>query len=128
MARILIIGEDPDSTKPEDHPPGVTADSIRTALDRARSAFLSNGHDAEILFTTSADSIAHELADAVRGRHYDVLVIGAGLRVLPPMAQHFERLMNAIREHAPDARLAFNTKPDDTAEAAERQLRAGSRI
>ena len=33
--------------------------------------------------------------------------------------------MNAVREHAPDARLAFNTKPDDTAQAAERQL--GSR-
>ena len=74
---------------------------------------------------TDADSIALQLADAVRGRQYDVLVIGAGLRVLPPMAQHFERLMNAIREHAPGARLAFNTNPDDTAEAAERQLRAG---
>lgn len=125
MARILIIGEDPDGIKPEDHPPGVTADGIRAALDRARARLLSQGHEAEILLTTSADRIAHELAGAVRGRHYDVLVIGAGLRVLPPMALHFERLMNAIREHAPGARLAFNTNPDDTAEAAERQLRAG---
>lgn len=125
MARILIIGEDPDSIDPADHPPGVTADGIRAALERARAALLSEGHAADILLTTSADSIALELAEAVRGRQYDVLVIGAGLRVLPPMAEHFERLMNAIREHAPHARLAFNTKPDDTAEAAERQLRAG---
>lgn len=125
MARILIIGEDPDSIEPEDHPPGVTPDGIRTALDRARADLQSSGHDADILLTTSVDDIARELADAVRGRSYDVMVIGAGLRVLPPMARHFERLMNAIREHAPEARLAFNSKPDDTAEAAERQLRGG---
>lgn len=124
MARILIIGEDPDSIKPEDHPPGVTSDGIRSALDQARATLRSKGHEAEILLTTSAERIARELADSVRGRQYDVLVIGAGLRVLPPMAQHFELLMNAIREHAPGARLAFNSRPDDTAEAAERQLRA----
>jgi hypothetical protein len=41
------------------------------------------------------------------------------------MALHFERLMNAVRAHAPDARLAFNTRPEDTAEAAEPQLEAG---
>lgn len=123
MAAILIIGEDPDSIKPEDHPPGVTSASIRAALNNARAALQSKGHQVDVLLTTSVDRIATELADAVRGRHFDVLVIGAGLRVLPPMARHFERLMNAIREHAPNARLAFNTKPEDTAEAAERQLR-----
>ncbi len=125
MAAILIVGEDPDSIKPEDLPPGVTVDGIRAALDGARAALLARGHEVGVLLTTSADRIASELAGAVRGRSFDVIVIGAGLRVLPPMALHFERLMNAIREHAPDARLAFNTRPDDTAEAAERQLQGG---
>lgn len=85
----------------------------------------SKGHEAEILLTTSVERVEGELAEVVRGRRFEVIVIGAGLRVLPPMARHFERLMNAIREHAPDARLAFNTKPEDTAEAAERQLKRG---
>jgi hypothetical protein len=122
MAAILIIGEDPDFLRPEDHPPGVTAESVRRGLDDARAALQSKGHRAEILLTTSVDRISDELAQAVRGRHFDVLVIGAGLRVLPPMAAHFERLMNAVREHAPAARLAFNSRPEDTAQAAERQL------
>lgn len=125
MAKILIVGEDPASLKPQDLPPGVTPRGILQALNDARGALQSQGHDAQILLTTSAERIADELAEAVRGRRFDVLVIGAGLRTLPPMATHFERLMNAIREHAPDARLAFNSKPDDTAEAAERQLREG---
>lgn len=127
MAKILIVGEDPDSIAPDAFPPGVTPEGILGALNGARAALQSKGHDAEILLTTSEERIASELADAVRGRRFDVLVIGAGLRTLPPMAPHFERLMNAIREHAPNARLAFNSKPDDTAEAAERQLAAGDR-
>ena len=122
MATILIIGEDPDSLSPDDHPPGVTAEGIRTSLTSARDALRARGHEVDILWTTTVDEIASELASAVRGRDPGVLVIGAGLRVLPPMALHFERLMNAIREHAPRARLAFNSRPDDTAEAAERQL------
>lgn len=125
MASILIIGQNPDHIDPKDFPPGVTPDGIRAGLDASRGALVSKGHEVDVLLTTSAERIARELADAVRGRHYDVLVIGAGLRVLPPFAEHFERLMNALREHAPSARLAFNTRPDDTAEAAERQLRAG---
>lgn len=122
MATILIIGEDPASLNPKDLPPGVTPEGILRDLNGARAALQSKGHRAEILLTTSAERIADELAGAVRGQSFDVLVIGAGLRVLPPMARHFERLMNAIREYAPNARLAFNTNPGDTAEAAERQL------
>lgn len=122
MASVLLIGADPDILKPEDLPPGVTPESIRGGLSSAQAVLQGKGHEVQALWTTSAERIAGELADAVRGRRYDVLVIGAGLRTLPPMAPHFERLMNAIREHAPDARLAFNTKPEDTAAAAERQL------
>lgn len=125
MANILIIGEDPASLKPEALPSGVTPQGILGALNGARAALESKGHHAEILLTTSEERIAEELAEAVRRRRFDVLVIGAGLRTMPPMAGHFERLMNAVREKAPDARLAFNTKPDDTAEAAERQLANG---
>jgi hypothetical protein len=122
MSAILIIGEDPKSLKPSDNPPGVTAETILKGLTDARDALRAKGHEAEILLTTSVDKIEGELSDAVRARRYDVLVIGAGLRVLPPMAQQFERLMNAIRVYAPHARLAFNSKPDDSADAALRQL------
>jgi len=125
MPAILIIGEDPACIEQEDMPPGITPDGILAGLNAAKDALQSKGNQAEILLTTTVDRIARELADSVRGRHFDVIVIGAGLRMLPPMAGHFERLMNAIREHAPNARLAFNSKPDDTAEAAERQIRGG---
>ena len=53
-------------------------------------------------------------------------MVGAGLRIVPAMTPIFEAVINALREHAPEARLAFNLSPEDSADAAERQLsRAG---
>jgi isocitrate lyase len=43
--------------------------------------------------------------------HHDFIVIGAGLRTLPAMAEQFERLMNVVHEQAPNAKLAFNSQP-----------------
>lgn len=49
-------------------------------------------------------------------------MVGAGLRVVPKHALLFEALMNVIHQHAGTARLAFNGKPDESADAARRQL------
>jgi hypothetical protein len=35
----------------------------------------------------------------------------------------FEKLVNIVHDHAPHARLCFNTKPTDTAEAVQRWLK-----
>jgi hypothetical protein len=48
-------------------------------------------------------------------------VIGAGLRTLPGLAKQFERL-NVLHEQAPQAKLAFNSQPDDSDKAALRWL------
>jgi hypothetical protein len=55
---------------------------------------------------------------------YDCVVIRAGLRLPPKSPILFERMVNAIRRAAPDAAIAFNTRPEDTAEAAARWLKA----
>ncbi len=51
-----------------------------------------------------------------------ILMIGAGLRTLPPVALQFERLINVLREKAPHGKLAFNSQPDDCDAAAMRWL------
>jgi hypothetical protein len=47
-------------------------------------------------------------------------MIGAGVRKIDRHFLLFERLVNVVHEHAPRAKLCFNTKPDDTAEAVKR--------
>jgi hypothetical protein len=49
---------------------------------------------------------------------YDCVVIGAGIRLPPPSLSVFEAVINAVHRAAPDAAIAFNTRPEDTADAA----------
>lgn len=124
VSKILIIGEDPNHIDfdapgtPED----VTPESIRDGLEGSRRRLNEAGHDAHILYTTGVDAIADEARTALHERPYEVVVIGAGLRAMPPFALHFERLMNVLHVEAPQARLAFNSEPGDSDRAALRVI------
>ncbi len=76
---------------------------------------------AEVNVTSPIDA---QVSEALRERRYDVIVIGAGLRTLPPMVERFERLINVLHEKAPQAKLAFNSQPADSDAAALRWLPA----
>ena len=49
-----------------------------------------------------------------------LVMIGAGVRKDDEHFLVFERLINVVHEHAPKARLAFNTGPTDSAAAVQR--------
>jgi hypothetical protein len=53
-------------------------------------------------------------------RRYDCILIGAGIRLIAQNTPLFEKLVNVVHEHAPQAKLCFNTRPDDTAAAVQR--------
>ena len=69
---------------------------------------------------TAGPMLEKQLANAI----YDCVVIGGGLRLPPKSLRLFERVVNAIHKAAPKAAIAFNTNPEDTAEAAARWLKA----
>ena len=56
---------------------------------------------------------------------YDCVVIGAGVRLPPRLLSIFEAVINAVRKAAPRAAIAFNTRPEDSADAAARWLPTG---
>ena len=64
------------------------------------------------------------LEKALKGSAYDCVVIGGGLRIPPKSLALFETVVNIIHKAAPLAVIAFNTRPEDTADAAARQLKA----
>jgi len=69
---------------------------------------------------TADSTLKRQLASAT----YDCVVIGGGLRLPPKGLALFERVINAIHKGAPNAAIAFNTHPEDTAEAAGRWLKS----
>jgi hypothetical protein len=55
-------------------------------------------------------------------KQFDCILIGAGIRTIPSNFLLFEKLINVVHEHAPQAKLCFNIMPGDTAEAVQRWL------
>ena len=53
---------------------------------------------------------------------FDCVVIGAGIRAVPDYLLLFEKVINAVHQGAPSAKLCFNTRPGDTAEAVQRWI------
>ena len=60
---------------------------------------------------------------ASKPRH-DCVVIGAGIRQLSRNLPMLETVINAVHRAAPGATIAFNTHPEDSADAAARWLKA----
>jgi hypothetical protein len=61
-------------------------------------------------------------------KKYDCVVIGAGVRLPPRGLALFETIINAVHKGAPGAAIAFNTSPQDSADAAARWLPNGSTV
>ena len=121
---VLIIGEDPaliDFDAP-DAPKDMSAEKVMAGPNGSVARLQSAGHDAELLLTRNADSIEAQVRDALQGKNFDVIVVGAGLRTLPLMAEQFERLMNVLSDRSPQSKLAFNSLPHDSDTAALRWL------
>lgn len=121
---VLIVGEDPaliDFNAPS-APKDMSAERILAGLDASKKELEAAGHTVVVLLTRGADEVERQARDALAQARYDVIVVGAGLRVLPPLTEEFERLINVIHEQAQGSRIAFNTSPGNSAAAAQRHL------
>lgn len=122
---IMVIGLEPsflDFSQPPLADTGLDAQKIRGALEKDAATLNALGHDAELCLTDTGDTAGSVVSARLREKPFDVVVIGAGIRGLPKYFLLFEKLINVVHEHAPGARICFNTKPDDTAEAVSRWL------
>jgi hypothetical protein len=127
MTRVLFIGQIPETVDFSDPaiPPGFNAEKIHAGIAVAMTKTAERGWHADLCLIppdeTAGPTVGKQLATA----HYDCVVIGGGLRLPPKSLTLFETVINAVHKAAPHAAIAFNTRPEDTAEAAARQLPAG---
>ena len=129
MTRVLLVGYDPETVDFTDPalPPGMTVEKVRAGIAIAMTQFAERGWQADLALIrpdkTAVPTIERQLAST----SYDCVVIGAGLRLPPRSLLLFEAVINAVHKAAPGAAIAFNTRPDDSADAAARGMAAGSR-
>lgn len=110
-----------DANVPED-----VKEKLRISLDKLNTDMPAAGYDYQGFFCgpegfePTSESTVSPIANVLQKKKWDVVVIGFGVRGKPELTLYFERLVNAVREYAPQAKLGFNTLPENTLDAAKR--------
>jgi hypothetical protein len=126
MTRILFVGQKPETVDFSDPslPPGFDAEKINAGIALGLAKIKDRGWQGDTCMITPDAAGSAMLKSALKGGVYDCVVIGGGLRLPPKGLALFETVVNTVHKSAPNATIAFNTRPEDTAEAAARQLKA----
>lgn len=124
MTRVLLVGYDPETVDFSDPalPPGMTVEKIRAGVAVALQRFAERGWEAEVGYIRPDETAGPTVEQLLATKNYDCVVVGAGVRLPPNRLALFEAVINAVHKAAPFATIAFNTRPEDSAEAAARSL------
>jgi len=124
MTRVLFVGQKPETVDYSDPaiPPGFNAEKINAGIAVAVAKINERGWQADVCMIPPDDTAGPILEKQMASATYGCVVIGGGLRLPPKSLWLFERVVNAVHKTAPNAAIAFNTRPEDTPEAAARWL------
>lgn len=125
MKRVLFVGQEPLTVDFSDPalPPGLDAEKIHAGIAAGMKQMSERGWHAELCLVRPDDSASDTLERKLAATAYDCVVIGGGIRVPPKSLLLFERLINTVHRSAPNAFIAFNTRPEDTGAAAARWMK-----
>lgn len=119
--KVLAIGIDPAfidfTTMPQ-----FSLEMFRSYIDREIDRVRALGYDVRSCLIDLGDTAEAVATRALQAEEFDCVLIGAGLRQPREHLVLFERILNLIHRHAPDASICFNTTPADSADAVRRWI------
>ena len=121
---VLVVGLDPtliDFSEPG-YPPGLDATKVFAGIKSSEDELTRLGYSVQTCLTDFGETAEAVVQSQLKQKRFDCILIGAGVRAVPSNFLLFEKLINVVHEHAPQAKLCFNTNPSDTAEAVKRWL------
>jgi len=121
---VLVIGLDPtliDFSQPG-YAPGMDATKVFAGLKSSEEELTGLGYSVQMCLTDFGETAEAVVQGRLEQRRFDCVLIGAGVRANPSNLLLFEKLINVVHEHAPQAKICFNTLPSDTAAAVQRWL------
>jgi len=90
-ASVLLVGLDPDIVDYTKSPvPGLTAAKVRASVEADSAKLQTLGYSVKSLYVDDGKTAEAALTDALTAARYDCIMIGAGLRVVPPYFLLFE--------------------------------------
>ena len=123
---VLVIGLDPtliDFSQPG-YAPGMTAEKVFAGMKASEDEMAALGYRMDMCLTDFGETAESVVKECLEKKQYDCILIGAGVRANPNNLLLFEKLINVVHAHAPQAKLCFNTMPSDTAAAIQRCVQA----
>ena len=91
-ARVLLVGLEPDIVDYSKSPvPGLTAAKVRAAVEADSAKLESLGYSVKSLYVDDGKTAEAALINALATGGYDCIMIGAGLRIVPPYFLLFEK-------------------------------------
>lgn len=123
---VLVIGLQPELIDFSDPDyaayPGMDATKVLAGLKASEVSLIDLGYEVRMCLTDFGETAATVVQEQLAQKQFDCILIGAGVRTIAGNFLLFERLINIVHAHAPQAKLCFNTNPTDTAEAVQRWL------
>jgi L-lactate utilization protein LutC len=114
--QVLVLGFDPVTV------PGYDPAPVVAAIERGQQRFAEYGISCHLGLVPFDDTAEERIVELLRREPYACVVVGGGIRKQEELLELFERVVNLVRRHAPQAAIAFNSGPDDSADAARRWL------
>ena len=100
----------------------MSAENIHAGIELALADFAGRGWHAQNCFIRPDETAVPTIERFLAGDVYDCVVIGAGVRLPRKGLVLFEEVVNVVHRMAPQAAIAFNTRPQDSGEAAARWI------
>ena len=119
---VLVVGLDPtliDFTRPG-YPPGMSAEKVFAGISASEKELTSLGYNVQTCLTDFGETAEDVVRNDLNQQPWDCVMIGAGVRTVPDNFLLFEKLVNVVHEHAPQARICFNQLPADIGESVKR--------
>jgi hypothetical protein len=115
VPNVLLIGFAPDSI------PGFEPGAVAASLDEGsrRFAELGMAEDQCLIGFGEPDATAHAtIVEHLAKKPYDCVVVGGGVRKPAELLGLFQAVVNLVHWHQPQAAIAFNSGPTDSADWA----------
>ncbi|WP_330230539.1 hypothetical protein OHA40_32035 [Nocardia sp. NBC_00508] len=108
----IQIGLDPDVIDYDSpdftHFPGLTKEKLRKANDDNVAGLRAAGYDVDNCLIDFGEAGAEKARKWLAAKHYDAVLIGAGVRLVASNTPLFESIVNTAHSTQPDCRFVFN--------------------
>ena len=117
--KIVLIGLSAAAANYEKWPE-LSPEKLEAAFGQILQELTEAGYDPVWCLTDTGETAAAQVLETLSQHPPDIVLIGAGVRVDTDHFLLFEKVINLVHQHAPTAKICFNTSPFDSLAAVQR--------